>query len=97
MKNPSRWDSYFDSKRKVNVPGRGKFCVYQRGGVTAKNSSNNSASSSAFAAAANANNNNDTAVSPAPLEQQLPVVFCHHGAGYTGLSWALMAAQMGPG
>jgi hypothetical protein len=105
----SRWDSYFDSKRKVSVPGRGRFCVYQRGGVvsTASNPNNSASSNSAFAAASSsAAGGGDTAVSPAPpwgastseqQQLQLPVVFCHHGAGYTGLSWALVAAQMGPG
>ena len=105
----SRWDSYFDSKRKVSVPGRGRFCVYQRGGVVsaASNPNSSASSNSAFAAASSsAAGGGDTAVSPAPpwgastseqQQLQLPVVFCHHGAGYTGLSWALVAAQMGPG
>jgi len=92
------------------VPGRGKFCVYQRGGVapTTVNYNNSGASSggggSAFANAdAAAAGGADTALSPAPPKPspspspQLPVVFCHHGAGYTGLSWALMASQLGPG
>lgn len=105
----SRWDSYFDSKRKVSVPGRGRFCVYQRGGVvSAASNPNSSASSNSASAAASSSaaGGGDTAVSPAPpwgastseqQQLQLPVVFCHHGAGYTGLSWALVAAQMGPG
>uniref|UniRef100_A0A7S0R4Y3 protein phosphatase methylesterase-1 n=1 Tax=Pyramimonas obovata TaxID=1411642 RepID=A0A7S0R4Y3_9CHLO len=51
------WDSYFDTRENVEVPGRGSFQVYRAG-------------------------------------KSGPVLFCLHGGGYTGLTWACMVSNL---